>query len=258
MIATRILPFAAALLLWAPALHSQNVVAAGNVAIDEVDDDSPRLLTLDFSGGTVAEFVKLVRTKAAEGRRGWINLLVTGPADEIDMPPMEVRDAELNTVITAASQLLQPLYEVEFETFDDGNGGAPIFIVRIYHNEEVEEEQVSRRQMRVFPLRALTRTTMFESADLALTPETVLTAVQTAMDLATAKRIAATIRFHEGSGLLFVQGTREQVAIAADVIDQLTADMAALRSREAAGRSSMNGNVVPLLQPGPSVQTTGR
>ena len=193
------------------------------------DESGPFVVSMEFQGGSVSEFAATVRKQVEVQQKRWINLLVAGPATDVKIPAMQVRDAELTTLFQAASALIQPRFFLELETMHDGNG-SPLIVVRTIRNEE-QEEPAPARQLRVLPLRALTSTIPGEPSELALTAETILNAAQTALDLQKDDGPVPTLRFHESSGLMFVNGSPAQLDVVTDVVNQLSSDIEILRMR---------------------------
>lgn len=227
----RLIPtLAVTALLAAPA----DLVAQDEVAID-TSPQEPLLLSIDFAGGPVTEFVAALRSAAeALGRKtAPLNLLVAKDSSTVQVPPLRIRFAELGDIVRAASTMLAPRHCLEVEVINGGNG-MPIHVVRDINAEQFD----TTPRLRVLPLRALTQTVDGESSNLALSPETILTAVQTALDLDAENTAPATVRFHESSGLLFVRGSERQIEAASEVVAQMQSDLESLRERERAMREA--------------------
>lgn len=219
------------------------------------DEPAPLLVSIDFPGGTVAEFVVVVRHALPPSKdpRADVNLLVGQNSANVTIPPMTVRLVELETLFNAANALLTPRYYLEVDHIDSGNG-TPVMVVRATSTNE----PATTRVLRVLPLRALTQTVGAESNDLALPPESILTAVQAALELvADDGVIPATVRFHESSGLLLVHGTTLQVETASDVVNQMERDLESLRRRARAGLPNLSTLLSPA-DPAQRNEGTGR
>ena len=227
-------------------------------AIDEVKTREPELVSVKFNGGTVTEFVALVRMAADQRWKRHINLLVTGPAGEAELPAIEIHDSELANLFSALDALVAPVYSISFDSLEGDGEGTPIQLVRVQHNTDSDEAIQMSRRVRVFPLRALTSSLEGETSSIALKPETVLTAVETALGLCTSTNSKPVIRFHEDSGLMLVQGTEMQLSIAEEIVDRLTEDTNALRARETMlrGRRAVPDSPSPPGPSGPARMTT--
>lgn len=232
-------------------------LAAQETTVQNRSPDNP-VVSVDFPGGTLADFVAIVRD-AAQRSGATVNLLVAGPAERVALPNLTVRDADMGSLFDATRSFAEPDFDISIQNFARG-AGQRILVVRVIEDPRkarAAQARSSDRELTVFPLRALTQTALFESPNLALSAETVLTAVQTATELADEGAKEAVIRFHEASGLLFFEGSQEQVMIAREVIDKLTNDMTMLRNREIAARNSMSTQspaIVYPVQPPPAAE----
>ena len=242
------LPACLVALCFALPLPGQELVVAQDT------EPPPLLVSIDFPGGTVAEFVTVIRhalPPESKNPRAAVNLLVGANSNGVSIPPMTVRHAELETLFNVATALITPRYYLEIDRIDSGNG-TPVLVVRAVSNGPE-----TTRMLRVLPLRALTQTVTGESSDLALPAESILTAVQAALELIADGQPPATVRFHESSGLVFVHGTAQQVDTALDVVSQMERDLDALRRRARASVPTLSTLLTPT-DPAGRTEGTGR
>lgn len=244
------LPTCFAAVCLALAIPGQELIVAQD------SEPPPLLVSIDFPGGTVTEFVSTIRRALppeSKDPRAAMNLLVGANAGGVSIPPMTVRNAELETLFNVATALITPRYYLEIDRIDSGNG-TPVLVVRAVSNGPE-----TTRMLRVLPLRALTQTVAGESSDLALPAESILTAVQAALELIADGQTPATVRFHESSGLVFVHGTSQQVDTALDVVSQMERDLDSLRRRARAGVPTLSTLLPPAdSDPPPRKEGSGR
>jgi hypothetical protein len=197
------------------------------------------LVTLEFPGGSLAEYVEEVRRRLSAPA----NIVVSGPAEEVPMPPMALRAVHVQTALEiptreGRTQIGERTYYTALRTFPGRDGGTSVYAVVVQAQQPgrtappaASDAARAGEQMQhteVFALREL--------LEARTKPETILSAVEAALGLDRDGPEAA-LRFHEPSALLIVRGTSTQVAAVHRVMMELRGsvgrELAERRRREA-------------------------
>jgi hypothetical protein len=213
----------AALVMSGPA-HGQDQRLPGEHgdqrAVQQERDLREGLVSIEFPGGTLAGYVRMVEQAAPTG----INIIVTGPADEVHVHGVTLKGVEVRTALDVAVALHPrpigaPGYSVRLLTPGTGRP-APVYLV------EVEERTWARPR----PPRLETAViSLRELLDARMKAETILTAVETALQ-ADPEADEPLLRFHEPSSLLIVRAPAAQTAVVRQVIEELSKSAAAMRA----------------------------
>lgn len=180
-----------------------------------------QLISLEFSGGTVAEYVDAVLKVAKD-----INIVVMPEARDFDVPPLTLT----GVAVGSAMELLHG--RTEFR-------GRKVVELRVH---EIEPFQGQGRA--IFTVSSSASPPESGPSDEAgvwtisellagdTKAEDVLTAVQTAVDLIADRYGPAEIRYHEATGLVIARGHDRQISTVEQVIQRL---------REGKGRAQGRG-----------------
>lgn len=174
------------------------------------------LLTLDFDGGTAAEFVDAVRKAAGDSA----NIVGDERLAYLPMPAVELK----NVSVQSALRLLDGAefsgggseHFARLEMLQSHPSELPVHSIQI-RSRVVREPQSQETDMGVWPALGI--------MEHGLTADDILTSVQIALEMAAAgeneqKKLPA-IRFHEQTGLLIVYGTPHVLAQVERVMDAI-------------------------------------
>lgn len=207
---------------------------------------APSKVTIDFSGGTLAEFLEEVR-KAAKGT----NILAAANTNEVAVPALVVTNADvLGTLLSVANiSSKSPTQVVRV----DGSGTMFSVTVQDQRSRVAGQhvEKADHTSLRSWSLVGLTSrpSNLPEDARLSMPAKTILTAIETALAMMdTDQKVKPKIRYHEDSGLLFLLGTNEQLSAVDDTIGNIIRTLLEVRRdamranpRGAAGQSTPAG-----------------
>lgn len=196
-------------------LQSLTIVGVALIAFPALAQDAERqgrhrqpVVSLSFPGGTIAEYANAL-TEAAPGAN---ILLASEETGQIPLPPIELQDVGLDTAIEAVAgeRWLDQhnRVKVHVQTFYGTGSGTPVF--------RIEGAGAGRRpwtEVCVWSLSGL--------LDDQTAPEDVLTAVETAVDLAGKSRPAAVVKYHAATSLILAQGSEDQLMAIERVVDAL-------------------------------------
>lgn len=199
--------------------------------IPEVEDDDLCLVSMSFEGGKLSEFITALRRilQTTETKQ-FHNLIATGAIDRITIPEITVSQVEIGILFAAVARMAEPRYVLHYEVLHEGNGNPVMVVVAEFGGNEVPDD-VDEEVVSTFSLRDLTLSLPGDPSEFSLRAETVLTAVQTAIDLSAHREREVTLRYHAESGLLFAKGNEAQLHIVRGVIDVMTSDHERLRAR---------------------------
>lgn len=187
------------------------------------------IVSLDFEGGTLTQYVAYIRQAiAAHYRDAAANILLDTNAGDVRVPAMTLKHVSVSTALEAATNLItaQPRVYVKRSS---PRVGLPVYCVHTKPapRRNAQPKQTVRTLVRVYSFRIVTEPPAGTPADLKLDAKTVLTAIETGLDFSTGPK--ATLRYHVDSALLFVRATAEQTQIIESVLDRLESDIQRLR-----------------------------
>lgn len=182
----------------------------------EADEDGlASKITLDFPGGTAAEYERLVRERAGNT----VNIVSFTDLSRFHMPPVQLKGVSGH----------EALGMIQHTTRRDESGqvwglqmewGEAIVIKPVFQGRS----DASMAYSRIWSIEALTT---------QIPAEDILSAVEVALAMIDS---SAQVRYHEDSGLLIARGTDEQLSAIDDVLDALKDTYHA--RRDAAARQS--------------------
>jgi hypothetical protein len=169
-------------------------------------DRGNNLLTIDFPGGTVADYVASIRKQSPDS-----NILLMADAEVVPVPAMRLR----NVTLGAAIQILDPLVlENEMAQVRLGTD--------VTHNPPGEAvwSIVARAKYQKAPSQTAVIAVGHVLAG-EVDAESLLTAIETGLSLFGEQYQRPEMRFHEPTGLIIARGHPQQVSMINDVVNQI-------------------------------------
>jgi len=200
-------------------------------------------VTLKFPGGTVREYVDMVRKNAVDV---YVNVSFTDSVEKLEMPSIEFTGVFVGTALEAVTQMVAPHAEqtVKVRELRGGSGipGETLYILGLVSNNPLGTTPGPK--MVVFSLNDLIGPAWIahQPNDGTIAAETILTAVETAARTAQAEAPPPDIRFHKESGMLLLRGSREQLEAAHEVFAHLHDDINSRRIMENSQRQAERQN----------------
>lgn len=215
-------PLLSAMMLCAFVTAAHGAVQEAGSAQDEASSraprsesvDSARMLTLDFPGGTVAQYVDLIRNTLTEHRQA-ANIMLKDGAADVTLPAMELMDVSLSTALKLLHQHRSStptgdaILDIELVT----GAGAPIYIVSAHPIGDPAKPPSGALRVHVWNVGELL------AGDIKA--DDLLTAIEIALSLVQASDEPTEIRFHDATGLVIARGTPAQISTIDQVIHQL-------------------------------------
>lgn len=197
-------------------------------------------LSVDFPGGTVADYVRAVQAAAADQIGQAANVVLPAEAAQVKVPPITLRDVSVQTALEALTYTLAEGSPDRFdiEPFGRSYPAAPAQAYAIRHfKASALQARALARGVPVLPSVAVEVFSIRELSELAdgeviisvdkstqvrgLTPETILTSVEAALTLADIGGSPPELKFHQDSGLLIVRGSPQQLELVRGVLREL-------------------------------------
>jgi hypothetical protein len=166
------------------------------------------------------------------------------------VPAISLRRTSIENALQAAAQIADEQASVSIRPLRD-RVGAPVYVIRVKLQKPKRKAPTRTKvqnHVTVLSIRMLTEDVT--GTNFTVKPETVLTAIEVALDIGGESRMAqkTKIRFHEDSGLLIVAGSQQQLRIVRDVVDRIHSDINMQRAMSA--RTKTKKKVVKDLPPG--------
>lgn len=190
------------------------------------------LVTFDFPGGKVSDFIAMLRAAMAPVP---LNVFVDAEAAKQSLPPMKLTKASYYAVLRLLDRSefdeQGRLVQTNVSLVDTTEGQAPIF--KISALAQGGEKTTGFSVLSLNPIIGLPGSTAATGSQ--LDAKSVLAAVEAAVIASDDQSSSPpTLKFHEPSGLLFVRGTPTQRAAAQEVVQQLRKDVEAARAADLA------------------------
>lgn len=199
-------------------------------------------VSVEFAGGTVGEYVASLKKAAGPGTP--VNAILSDSASRMALAPISLKSVSVETAlqaIEAAAGSADGVWLIGAigQVMPDVLGGvAQAFSVDFRPNERMARG-MSRRLV-VYSMDEVT------GAQGGVTPEVVLTAIESTLAMQTDPATKAELKYHKESGLLIVRGMAQDVEAVAQVLDRLGDDIRR-RTRDASRAKSadilLRGNV---------------
>jgi hypothetical protein len=168
------------------------------------------LITLEFAGGNVAQYIDAVRQASDNA-----NIVVIGDVTPIQMPSVRLKNVDTWAAVNILNELPQQqkdlLVNIQASISSDESDQARVYTV-------------SAMTTRAGSLGASVESTVISVADVLqgqMTADDLLTAVKIAVDVVGMADEPADIKFHKETGLLIARGSADQVSAIHQVVEQL-------------------------------------
>lgn len=200
--------------LIAPVVHAQN--APGR------QPDAPIRIDVDFAGGTVAEYVDLIRVQV----KGNANIVLSPEAGARRLPALRLTRVAPETALAAITYLDDEpdvhwfISPITIEGMLQ-QGPANDFAVRLLGPRTQPNRALEERTVQVFSIGSLFA--KGPPGQPALEQDHVLSAVETALEMQGGPE--ADLRLHSDSGLLILSGTKRQIGAIDEVLAHLRSDL---------------------------------
>lgn len=188
------------------------------------------IVSIDFPGGTVKAYVDAIRKAAAPQP---VNVILSQEAAEATIAPISLKTVALDTALLA----IQPAAGAASGSWNitrinprtqeaPVTAAAPAFSIELFPRARAAGP-TAPVSVEVFSIAALIRPTTGKPTPV----QTVLAAVQAAVDLQTDRGARANVKFHEESALVIVRGTDADHRAVRQVLEQLTDEQQQLAHR---------------------------
>lgn len=197
------------------------------------------LVTFDFSGGTVQNFIDKLRI----AMQPWpLNVFIEPEAATQMVPPVKLTNVSYYNVLRmldrTAKDVEGRMVQTQLEQSNIGEVSAPLFKI-----SAIEVGGGHSKGFSVLSLNPIIGLQKSGRAGSSLDADSVLAAIGAAIEASEDRGSSppATLRFHQPSGLLFIRGSEAQREAAQEVVQQLRRDVDAERAADqaaTAGRST--------------------
>lgn len=186
-----------------------------------------QVISIDFPGGTLRQLIDAMRR--IDGR---LNITAASLADEVELPPLSVKGASVENLLTAAAAIAPQDFAVACHT--QAGAGEPIYTVIVQDRQragQVSNQAARERLVQVFSLRRLIEPQPGDQPTdrVAMPVETLLSALESGTQLGGGK--PADLKYHRDAQLLFVVGTNDQVRLVQSVLQGVQQDQLERRSQ---------------------------
>lgn len=200
---------------------------AAPVAAQEPEKGTgPTRVDLKFEGGSLADLCDELRAAS-----GGANIIAAKLASKVEIPELELKQATVQSALKAVTRIVAAPYHVAVDTEFQG-WGKEVYSVAVIDTHAVNSTQTSRgaradqNRVAVFSLAQLTSplATDPKGYEITLSSKTVLMAIEAGLSV-TKRPMDSTMRFHEESSLLFLEGTQTQLTMVEETLDHLRTDV---------------------------------
>lgn len=190
------------------------------------------VISLDFPGGPIEEYVAAVKDAAAPRP---VNVVIRGQTSGFTLEPVRLQDVSVSLALKmpegSVEQRDGSIVSVRvLERHADA--GEPVYLLdmqRVVHG--AERPGASPAEVLVLSLNEITTALPGDPPEVVVPAETVLTAVETAIGVAGGESAAPEIRFHPESSLLIVAGSKEAARATSEVVRNIFNDVTQRRTR---------------------------
>lgn len=173
-------------------------------------DQPPRLVTVDFPGGTAAALIAAIAR--ANGESGF-NVVGEKVDLAIELPPFSVRNADPGALAFALNGILQSRGYILSANYRVLPGQSSVFTLRKLFPHEVQQDPRLLPQFQSFQL-----ATYLEQQSI----DDIVGAIRAAWELDPSQKAdALRIKFHPATGVLLVSGPSQGIVVVQSVLGQL-------------------------------------
>ncbi len=192
------------------------------------------VLDLEFGGGTVGEYVELVRRGSPEV----LNFAMADGISDLAIVPLTLRAVSPRDAVEMVARLAKPIADTRLIVEERVGPGSRTFIVEAV--PDMTPSGGPRRKdpelvTRVFSINSLVgpawSSDRNDDESRGLTAPVVLASLEQGLSIADPWKPDPMIRFHTDSGLLIVRGTQSQIEVAELTIRNLQSDRRQLADR---------------------------
>jgi hypothetical protein len=166
---------------------------AGGTAAEQTDwrkSGTPAKIDVDFAGGTLADYVKMIRESSKKA-----NIVVSKNAEKTVLPQITINGVEVETAIMILEKLNLDL---------DIDRSDSVIVI----NARAVKDSIT--VVNITPI-------------LAEHPrETLLTAITEGLELIGSNPDQVALKMHRDTGLLFIRGTLRETSLVSDIVNQLS------------------------------------
>lgn len=191
------------------------------------------LVSIDFEGGSLASFVSGLREAAGDMP---VNILFQPEFAELQLPPIELEKVDIYSALRVVSSMseVRPAEmpdgrEATWEVQPLGSTGAPVFMISVWAEEIIDEDQEPERYYKRFTM--VHSLAGLIAGEHSLGADAVLSSIEIALEMV--DQGDADLRFHEDTGLLFARVTEAQHLAIEQTVGRLTESAADFRRANA-------------------------
>ncbi len=207
--------------------------SAQNPRPGSTNGQARQTVDVDFNGGTLADLVNVLR-----GAANGVNILIPPEAVRVSVPNLALRAVSVEAALRAVADVVtDQRANVGIGVVRVG-GGQPVFTVRVNLARPSADEPGSEETfVKVYSIRSMTEHNPRdnEGDPITMSAETILTAIDTGLEVASGQTEKAQIRYHEDSGLLFVRGTWAQNNLIESILENMNRDVRVRREANRRG-----------------------
>lgn len=189
------------------------------------------LISIDFPGGTLRECIEAIREAAAPEP---VNIFLPSDSEYADLPvpPFRLRDVTIGAALDAVSGM--PIQQGDsFIHLNVGKrapgAGRTIYSISVSRRTHMSRSDAAARlrepsQVLVLQTASLTRPLPGDPSEAAIPAETVLSAIEAAVEVAAGADSGTEIRYHEASGLVLLSGPERALQAARAAVREIEAE----------------------------------
>ncbi|QKK08215.1 MAG: hypothetical protein HND58_08520 [Planctomycetota bacterium] len=245
----RLTPLLAAAILWGSAPHT---TVAQDATVDREakrqalleraradralsDASSEHLISIEFPGGTLREYVDAIKRAAAPEP---VNIVVRDNGVEFSIDPVTLTQVSIESALAVIEHSGQTVVNGRYlhagaRLTKPSGGGQPVHVVYV-QDLGAEESSPNRspesRDFLVLQIKELTTALPGDPPESVVPAETVLTAIEAVLEIA-GNADETKVKYHAPSGLVMIAGPVNSLRAAEQVLSQMSRDTSVRRSR---------------------------
>jgi hypothetical protein len=212
------------------------LVTLSGPALAQFAERTPGMLSVQFPGGTVGEYVESLRVAAKPEPA---NVAVSESAAAAMLPPIRLDQVTMATALAAIEYIAptSPMENWVIASLDRSGGPSNAFAVTLVRNSgpgagsshhESVQGAGQDRLLKVFSVKELIDRPPPGGGG----PETVMSAVELALRMDSAgSLLVPEVKFHPESGLLFLDASPQQIGAVSEVLGRMEGDTQRARDR---------------------------